>query len=351
MQEAIIGKKFIFMDKKAGTGALPDPYDVRDFHYEPLALGAAPVDWNKGYDIETELNLIIPIKNQDGSSSCVGQGWSYYTGIIDFVENKIYDEVSAKAVYSQIALPGGGAYIREGAKLAVNWGSISEIIVPSYKNGIPQAESFFIDKSWKNDRIDKVAKVLQAKEYRTFDNSMDTIAAAIRDYHGVVGGVRGSNNGTWGSNEPKPPKLGESVWGHCIYFGKFGIDEKGKYIATPNSWGIRGSDKLHPDGWQKLREDYFSGSNIFNPWTLIDKPNFSMSPEIEGMMKKNEKKIVIEGEGAGRKGIIVNGELRQIIDKDNNRAAAACLYSFNNNGFGITVTTKMFNEMKKGDNF
>lgn len=348
----LFNRKKIGEGRKFGVGAFPDPIDGRDYSYPEVAFGAAPVDWNAGYDVEKELGITIPLKNQNGSSSCVGQGWSYYVGVLNAVEIGYYDEASAKAIYSQIHLSGGGAYIRDGGLLAVNWGALPEIVVPTYDNDKPPSEAFCINKDWKNENTDKLAKVWQGKEARVIkgEMSMDLVATAIRDNHGVAGGLYGANNGTWGSNEPKPPA--KSEWGHCIYFGKFGTDEKGKYIATPNSWGTRGKDSLHPDGWQKLREDYFTSKYMFNPWTLVDKPNYHpISNEAIKVMKNNEKKVIMEAENAGRKGILVSGKLREIKDPTNNRATAACLYSLANNGVGQMVNTKMFDEIPKGEDF
>ena len=248
-------------------------------------------------------------------------------------------------------MPRGGAYLRDGAKLAVDWGALIESLVPSYENTKPPSEEFMRDLSWKNDNLDKLAKRLQAKQYREINTRrtpnpldiMDLIAIAIRDYHGMVGGVLGTNNGTWKSNEPKPPTSTSGAWGHAIYFGKFGKDRLGKFIATPNSWNERGKDELHPDGWQKLREDYFNPNYIFNPWTLVDKPNCQMSEQTKQMVKELEKKIIIEGEGVGRKGIIINGKLREITKE---RAAEACLYALANNNLGKTVSTKLFEEIE-----
>lgn len=349
MPEAIIGKKYIFLDNKMGTGAVVDPADSRDLQYGEIALGAAPIDWEKGYDVEKELGIKIKIKNQNGSSSCVGQGWAYQTAVLDAAETGYYSEISAKAFYSQMYLPGGGAYIRDGARLAVNFGALPEMLVPTYDNGKPPSEEFCRGKEWLNPKTIELAKRLQAKEYRTFGSSMDILATAIRDNFGAVGGVNGENNGTWSSNEPKPPK--NPTWAHCLYFGKFGKDSLGKFIATPNSWGTRGTDILHPDGWQKLREDWFTSGNMFNPWTLVDKPNFSPSLEALEFVKKYEKRLVIEGEGVGRKGVVIDGVLRGISDPSNNRATAASLYVMANNDLGVTISTKLYNELPKGNNF
>lgn len=266
---------FIFKKKKLaegkfGTGALLSPIDKRDRSYDIIASVGEPVDWQKGYDVEQELGFKIPFKNQNGSSSCVFQSISYYAGVLNKVETKNYEEMSAKAGYSQIYLPGGGAYIRDGMSLGVKWGFIPECKVPSYENNQPPREKFMIDLSWKNPEMDNIAKVFQSKEYRTINakTNMELFAMAIRDNYGCISGVDGTNNSTWNTLEPKP---GATVdWKHALYFGKFGIDEKGKYVATPNSWGNRFNGE-----WQKLREDYFNSGRMFDAFTFLDKPNCS----------------------------------------------------------------------------
>lgn len=266
-----------------GKGAIRDVEDSRDLSYDEVAAAGAPMtdaDWQAGFDIEKKLNFTLPIKNQFSSSSCVGQGWSYYTAILNLIETGKYDEVSAKAIYSQIFIPStGGAQLRDGAKLIVNWGAVLEKIVKSYKADGTTDENFMRDLGWITPAIIQMAKMLQAKEYRMISGiTMDIFAQAIRDNNGIVAGVEGTNNGTWLSNEPKAP-TGDPEWGHCLYFGKYGVDSKGKYIATPNSWGTRKSDVDHPDGWQRLREEWFAnqGRYIFSPWTLVDKPNITIS--------------------------------------------------------------------------
>jgi hypothetical protein len=286
------------------TGALPDPVDKRDYSYDELVAAKAPVtiDWEKGFDIRDVLGSDIEIKDQGSSSSCVGQGWSYYEWVLQVIElMKKYkvtfdqlknlhpadvDQVSAKAVYSQIALKDGGAHIRSGANLIVDWGALFEAQVPSYKDGKTPDEAFMKDKSWKTAKMDDLAKALKGKEYRTImaSRNMDLYAQAILENLGVVGGVCGTNGSGWNTERPKPPAPNtdpQKIWGHCLYFGAFGQDKYGKYIATPNSWGERSWNKNYKwkkgdqpgAGWQKLYIDYFEGGNNFNPWTYVDVPN------------------------------------------------------------------------------
>ena len=140
-------------------GCLPDPKDERDYIYQPMGMGAVLVDWEKGYDIESIVGKINP-KNQFGSYSCVGQATSYYTSVLERLETGVQDEVSAKAVYSQITLgKDRGAYLRDGMKLIKEWGAVFENKVKSYKADGTTDEDFMIDKTWKTEEIDKLAKI------------------------------------------------------------------------------------------------------------------------------------------------------------------------------------------------
>jgi hypothetical protein len=329
-------------DEVFGTGAVPDPIDTRDRVYDGMAFGAAPFDWETGFDIENEIGVKIPIKNQDGSLSCVGQSWSYYLAVLNTLETGVYTEVSAKAIYSQIFLPGGGASIREGGKLAVDWGGVPEKLVSSYDNGVAPDEAFVRDDNWKNSQTDIIAKKLSAKEYRMITGiNMDIVAQGIRDNAGVVGGVSGANNGTWNTIEPRP---GAREWGHALYFGKAGIDEKGKSIATPNSWGDRFGGK-----WQKLREDWFTNTYMFNPWLLVDQPNpDTVGGEVISLVQLCEKGMIIENEAPGRKGIIYGGKLLEVLP---GREGNAALYLLESKGVVKRVSKSIFNQIPRGNSF
>ena len=331
-------------------GAVRDKYDPRDKKYEEVLGASVPFteeDWKKGFDVEQELNFKLPIKNQQKTLSCVGQSYSYYVAILNLVETVLYDEVSAKAIYSQIVLPGGGARFRDGAELVVNFGAVAERIIRSYRDNGSTDEPFMVDKTWITPEIVKIAKVLQAKEQRSIMGySMDIYAQAIRDNWGVVGGVEGANNGTWMSNEPKPPEKFHE-WAHALYFGKYGIDEKGKYIATPNSWGARKTDALHPDGWQKLREEWFAnqGRWIFSPWTLIDKPNsiINIPMDIKQFMIVNDLKY-IRNQETGQMGRIIAKKLR--VAKTDDRGALMLLDDAVRSK-GINITNAEWQELEK----
>jgi hypothetical protein len=284
-------------------GAHRDPVDWRDHSYDNIVAAAAPViiDWETGFDIRNVLGGDVKIKCQYASLSCVGQGWSYYIWVKQVIEmmgqygmnlsqlrvahSEEVDQISAKAIYSQIFIEStGGAYVRDGAVLAVGWGSVFEKIVPSLNPATNIAEeSFMRDKAWKTATIDALAKMLCGLEFAVINacDNMDLFAQAIMQNHGVVGGVEGQNSRGWNTENPLAPIHGQPIWRHCLYYGAFGTDDKGRFIATPNSWGNAWQSPLRDwkpgdppgDGWQKLRADYFNSIDQFNPWTYVDKPN------------------------------------------------------------------------------
>jgi len=242
-------------------GARPDPIDYRDFDYERLqkVLGKPTINWEEGFDIAA-----LKVEDQDGSSSCVGQAWSKYAEALNVVEESEFTDLSAKFIYSQIFIPQGGAYIREGAKIVVNQGISPEQDLSSY----PATEANMRKKEDITENIFKKAIPYKAKSYASIwhKNKIDKFAEAILQNHGVVTGVYGEHPG-WQTAWVKPPKNAD--WGHAIYCVGFVMVEGKKYIKFLNSWGTNWGES----GYGYLGEDYFTTSNVFSAWTLVDLPN------------------------------------------------------------------------------
>ncbi|MBU6390535.1 hypothetical protein KGQ31_03240, partial [Patescibacteria group bacterium] len=89
---------------------------------------------------------------------------------------------------------------------------------------------------------------------------IDTLAQAIEICKGLVIGLHGSNNGSWLSEEPVPPKDGEALWSHYMYFGKAFSENGVKKIKGLQSWGPKAGNR----GWQNLTEAYIN--------TVVNKP-------------------------------------------------------------------------------
>lgn len=254
--------------KEVGKGAIPDPKDDRDYIYEALGT-SSDVKWDEGFDIEEKLGYKLKPKNQHFSYSCVGQAYAIYKAVKRNI-NPDYNEVSAKSIYSLIALGNNqGAYLRDGADTLKIAGALTELKLPSFnKEGIA-TEEHLTDKTWFTEQARKEMLVLRVNDYfRVTTWNIDGFAKAIRDGDGMVAGVVGNNNGTWLTTYPKPPinaPQGET-WGHALYFGKFRIRDGKKEIGCLNSWGNIGEN-----GWQWLGEEWFAenGRYLFSPWVLI----------------------------------------------------------------------------------
>lgn len=254
------------MDINFNPGGVRDSVDTRDkiFHTQ-VGMAFSPFDWTTGYDIENEMQLKMPVKNQGQSGSCGGQAWSYYGGVLEFMNtSKTFEERSAKFIYAQTFVPGGGSFGRDNCNIAIKQGWAREVILTSYENGQPPSEYFMEASGDITDTTRQDAKNAKALSYYNVIPDIDTIAQSIRLGDGCILGVSGENNGTWLSAYPQPP-IGTTRWGHWLYAGKAKLINGKKYIGVLNSWGA----EVGEQGWQWLGEEYFTTGNVWNGWVLI----------------------------------------------------------------------------------
>lgn len=251
-----------------GKGAYVDKVDHRDYQWKEIGFGLLPYDWTKTFDIEILLGKKLPVKNQGQSSSCGGQAWASYASVLESLDDKTFEERSAKYIYAQTHVPGGGTYGRDNASLFINQGVSQEVFLTSYENGQPPSEDFMIrsqDITTAN-RID--AALDKSISYANVTCDIDTIAQALTANKGLILGVTGSNNGTWLSSNPQPPIGGTDMWNHWVYAGKIRMVNGIKQIGFLNSWGT----SVGENGWQWLSQPYFP-TWIFQVWTHVFNPN------------------------------------------------------------------------------
>jgi murein DD-endopeptidase MepM/ murein hydrolase activator NlpD len=108
-------------------------------------------------------------------------------------------------------------------------------------------------------------------------------------------------------------------------------------------FGIRPYVKIKNEDWKQMFPD-----NGYKGW--IEPMQFfkiTNNPNIMDLTNL-EKKIVIEGTGSGRVGIIINGKLREVKTE---RVAQACLYVVANNGLGKTISSYIFNNLPRDVDF
>lgn len=215
-------------ENQYGTGAIKNKTDLRDRKWHKLAAAVTPFDWSLGYDVEVELQTLlkdphfkIPIKDQNGSSSCVGQASSYLESVQDAFEKGVYTEKSARDAYSQIFFPGGGSSTRSAVDLIIKAGICKEILFPSYQGGLPPTENFMERRNDASAVTVSDAYNSRGTAYAKVSNNIDSMAQAIRDNHGLIFVVEGKNGQvpSWRSETPQAPNT-ESEWAHCLYAGK-----------------------------------------------------------------------------------------------------------------------------------
>ncbi len=251
-----------------GKGGIKDAKDIRDFSYFKIAGAVVPFDWTVGFDIEKQLGITLPVKNQGASFSCGGQAWSTYGNVLTYIFDKKFNDRSARFIYSQTYQPGGGSTGRDNSDIVIKQGWAKESLVNS-SVGYPPTEAFMEISGDISDGAKQDAALDKALNYAVVEpRGIDEVACAIRDNNGCVIGITGSNNGTWLSPFPQPPINNFNTWNHWVFAGKVKMINGKKYIGILNSWGMATGD----NGWQWISEDYFNalqGGAIFSVWTIL----------------------------------------------------------------------------------
>ena len=176
---------------------------------------------------------------------------------------------------------------------------------------------------------------------------------------------KGYGNSIW--TESETIKLnGESyklqlVFGHfdSIKISSGNWIEAGSILGDMGSTGFSSGSHLHfgirpwnskdGDNWkQTYSNNGYKGyidPEILLPHIVWD---WQELINLDKFMATSEKKLIVEGEGFGRKGIMINGKLREV---KHDRAAEACFYVLANNGFGKTIDTKAFDDLPREKDF
>ena len=321
-----------FPKQTLGTGAVIDPRDDRDFLYADV-FGAGEIlsdlEWKAGFDSYNELGLSRIVQDQNGSSSCTGQATKAYMRRVLYKTVGLNPELSAAFIYSPVRLSSGGAYIRDVALRAADFGNVTEAKLPSYENGKPPSENYFVDVKL-NDDVLTSAKNFDIFNARVIPGSTGNInlyAVAIKNHMGVIAGFTGDYDG-WTRPCVRTPKS-TNTWGHCVDLCAFGELEyaMGEFKAgtrcvfTMNSWGGRYTIQTGRwAGYQAIPESYFTASQptavgtvdgiyVFPSWVLV--PDAELSPEVKyaDFLKQNQGKLVQDSEQSGAFGLILDNKL------------------------------------------
>jgi hypothetical protein len=256
----------ILVDNKFGTGYVPEKDELSRSTNHIYKASNDPFDWVIGYNVENVLQekldnrkFKLPINNQLTTSSCGGQAFSKFASVLKPIYDKTsvrYIEFSARDIYANNHLPGGGMYAWDGALYIKNTGIVPEAILPSY----PMTEDVMRNAGLNGDSFDQFRELIKGGSIQLINNrSIEAVARAMRDNYVVVLAVLGKNNGTWHSDFPVPPRdRQDAEWGHLIMGGKALSENNNNYIWIPNSWG----EGVGRKGWQGLGKNYFESGMV-----------------------------------------------------------------------------------------
>ena len=235
--------------------------DNRDYIFG--ATAPEPFDWTKGY-----LNPCPFVASMQGQSlSCVSQATMNLAKNAWFKKHGNLNDFSARFVYCQIALAGGGAFVRDGVDLLVKQGDCLNLTMPS---GVTEAEM--------RDKTGLPEAQIVAKEYDIYGDTayasvglnIDTLAIAIRDSGAVIIGATGHNKG-WSTPDLVPPVIGDGqpTWGHAVTAVGAVMRNGKKAIKILNSWspawGENGYAYMYEDYMKWLQVAFVLTDNFINP--------------------------------------------------------------------------------------
>ena len=200
--------------------------------------------------------FISPVKNQGTSGSCGGQATAYYTAVLQAILTGNYNERSAKSVYSNVFLQGGGSSVPDLVEYASTIGLNLETTVPSYQNNQPPDEQFMEDRSWDSPTLqDPNTNALDGDEAYFDATNWQNIENALSLGKGFIIGVGGTNP-TWTQADIEIPDNPD--WWHLIYCEKIVMRNGQPTVQFINSWGSEWGE----NGRGFLPQGYFTNNLV-----------------------------------------------------------------------------------------
>jgi hypothetical protein len=295
-------------------GALEDNREpelkAQDWHKD-LAM-SAPVNWlPKNFrDVK-----IFPVRNQDGSSSCVANTLALVMGIENFLEEGRFVELSARDIYTRRINQGGGMIGVDALNIAKNYGATLEVLIPSHN--LNETE---INKISRKISDEEIAKIFKIKDYYQLPFNVEQIATIMEN---------GRKNGVakplmvwfqfprieWDAKPQLSPVTADLVR-HSVTAVEYGLVDGKKGIFIQDSWGLHSSTE---GGLRFISDEYLKKRMIFcayvndleNNWQT--KPAFKITQTLKLGMKGEQVKELQRILGISQDGIFGKNTLSAVI--------------------------------------
>lgn len=218
-------------------------------------------DWHK--DLASSVDLVwkekafrdiktFPVRNQDGSGSCVAQTLALMLGIENFLEEERFIEFSAKDIYTRRTNTGMGMWGVEALTIVKNYGCTLEELIPSQNQGETE-----MNKIVREISDLEIAKIFKIKDFYQLPFSVNQIATIMEQgrKNGVAKPVMvwfKFPRAEW-TAVPEISNSNYDIVHHSVTAIDYGILNGKKGIFIQDSWGLHSSTA---DGLRFIGEDY-----------------------------------------------------------------------------------------------
>lgn len=249
-------------DKEPFLGAnlddRPESEKVKDFRFEEIVATAAGVDWvEKDWDDFP----MYPIRDQNGSGSCVAQTAATLLGILEEQRGGSYVPFSATHIYQRRRNKPGSGMIGVDAMEIIQEGTTLEVFVPSDDMNDNEMDSYKIE-----DYEEQVGRAFKINNYVMMPTGdIDLLASTMQTTGKALMVWFFFKRDEWKREMPvvKYPDLSKfgdvarhSVTvlpnSHHLYNGK-------KCVIIQDSWGPH----TGKEGRRRITEDFFKERNFF----------------------------------------------------------------------------------------
>lgn len=240
-----------------------DPVDHRD-HDARKVMGAKKEEIPQKYSAFYQ-DFVQKVKREDQkhTKACMSYATQSYAEIKEQKENREFTDFSPRSIYHYVALANGGSFPRANVKTWHKRGIATEPNCPS----VPVTEEQLRKKP--SDIAMEEAEIYKsdsfARGYREEDPHF--LARMIYENDGFLTGARISADGWYDRTHVRPPKAGEKEGGHGFYVGAYDLSVP--WFKFLNSWGSNWGEM----GFGYFGLDYVKSDDLFDIWTVIDKPN------------------------------------------------------------------------------
>lgn len=253
------------MDTITFTGALEDTrsQEEKDKDYQKLVM-AGPIVWKEK---KFEDVWQFPVRDQDGSGTCVMQTGALVMGIENFLSEGKFIEFSVD-LYNYRSNEGAGMIGIDALELLKKRGLTLEVLIPSMKMGESQ-----IAELKRSISDDEIGEIFTIKDYYQIPFSADAIANVMEMK--TSGEVKKPlmvwfqfPRAEWNS-APKVTNSNVDIVRHSVTARYYGMMNGIKGIFIQDSWGLHSTTVT---GLRFISDEYIKARMIFCAY-VNDQPN------------------------------------------------------------------------------